>query len=67
MERDEEVRIVLEFDLKILEPLCDLHYARQGWSAYKKPTQHLYVSSDMTKLLEIVNRSTVNIYKAIQL
>ena len=61
--RDEEVRIVLEFEHKILEPLSDQDYASEGWSAYKKPTQHLYVSSDMKKLLEIVNRSNVNIYE----
>jgi len=36
---------------------------KQGWNAIKEPTQHIYISANNEKLLEIVNRESVNIYR----
>ena len=62
-EQDERVTIVFEFDFMIFENLDSNQIKECGWEVDSLPTQHIYISSDKNKLLEIVNNTIAIIYE----
>lgn len=61
--KDENVEIVYEFDFMIFENFTKEELLNAGWDTESQPTQHIYISSDRSRLLEVINGETAIIYK----
>jgi hypothetical protein len=63
IEHDEKVNILFEFDFMIFENLDANQLKECGWEVNSVPSQHIYISADLNKLLEVINNRVAIIYE----
>jgi hypothetical protein len=63
IEHDEKVNILFEFDFMIFENLDTNQLKECGWEVNSVPSQHIYISADLNKLLEVINNRVAIIYE----